>query len=131
MKNLTFTQQGNAYYSEVFQGGVTIQMAFPDEKSHAIDLETRLDSTLDWIKQDSAYINRNGMLTVNQSAAGQEFRIHCLAMPSAAVSCGLYASGPALISEDTEVISSNEVQTIGEDAAHSIVADAIAEIEGE
>ena len=131
MKNLTFTQQGNAYYSEVFYGGVTIQIVFPDAKSNAVDVETRLDSTLEWIKQDSAYINRNGLLTVNQSATSQEFRIHCLAMPTAAVSSGLYASGPAIISEDTEVISSNEVQTIGENAARSIVADAIAEIEGE
>jgi hypothetical protein len=84
MANLSFNFDGQSYVSDVFGGGKVIQLAFPVERTRVLYVETRLGSTLPWKVIDSRILEKHLVVNIPFAGEGQEFRLNCIAEPTAA-----------------------------------------------
>lgn len=84
MANLSFNFDGQSYVSDVFEGGKVIQLAFPVERTRVLYVETRLGSTLPWKVIDSRILEKQLVVNIPFTGEGQEFRLNCIAEPTAA-----------------------------------------------
>ena len=93
MATLAFTLDGQSYASDVFSGGNVVQLAFPTDGTQVLFVETRLGATLPWKTIDSRVIERDLVVNIPFSGEGQEFRLNCIAEPSAAEIIPMVESG--------------------------------------
>jgi hypothetical protein len=115
MATLAFTLDGQSYVSDVFSGGKVVQLAFPTDGTQVLFVETRLGVTLPWKTIDSRIIERDLVVNIPFSGEGQEFRLNCIAEPSAAEIIPMVESGggsqPGPNTVGTEQIQDGSVET--------------------
>ena len=136
---ISYEPDSRAFVSSIFQGPCNIQVAFKDDLFHNVSVETRLDESLSWVALKSFSGEKSLTGIIKHAAEGQQFRLVTVTnvapesaniLPLAVASSGGSGSGSGGISEDENVISPEDVETIGPSAAQNIVANAIDEIEG-
>lgn len=136
---ISYEPDSRAFVSSIFQGPCNIQVAFKDDLFHNVSVETRLDESLSWVALKSFSGEKSLTGIIKHAAEGQQFRLvtvtnvapeSAIILPLAVASSGGSGSGSGGISEDENVISPEDVETIGPSAAQNIVANAIDEIEG-
>lgn len=136
---ISYEPDSRAFVSSIFQGPCNIQVAFKDDLFHNVSVETRLDESLSWVALKSFSGEKSLTGIIKHAAEGQQFRLvtvtnvapeSAIILPLAVASSGGSGSGSGGISEDENVISPEDVETIGTTTAQKIVADAIDEIEG-
>lgn len=136
---ISYEPDSRAFVSSIFQGPCNIQVAFKDDLFHNVSVETRLDESLSWVALKSFSGEKSLTGIIKHAAEGQQFRLvtvtnvapeSAIILPLTVASSGGSGSGSGGISEDENVISPEDVETIGPSAAQNIVANAIDEIEG-
>lgn len=138
---ISYEPDSRAFVSSIFQGPCNIQVAFKDDLFHNVSVETRLDESLSWVALKSFSGEKSLTGIIKHAAEGQQFRLvtvtnvapeSAIILPLTVASSGGSGSGSGSggISEDENVISPEDVETIGPSAAQNIVANAIDEIEG-
>jgi hypothetical protein len=93
MATLAFTLDGQNYVSDVFSGGNVVQLSFPTEGTQVLFVETRLGATLPWKTIDSRIVERDLVVNIPSAGEGQEFRLACIAQPTAAEIVPMKESG--------------------------------------
>lgn len=93
MATLAFTLDGQSFVSDVFEGGKVVQLAFEKEGTQVLYVETRLGATLPWKVIGSRIIERDLVVNIPAAGEGQEFRLNCIADPTAAEIIPMTESG--------------------------------------
>ena len=84
MARLTFTRDGQSHVADVFSGGKTVQLAFPEEGTQVLYVDSRLGSTLPWKTVDSRVVELDLVINIPDTGQGQEFRLRCFMEPLSA-----------------------------------------------
>ena len=133
MATLNFSYDGQSYVSDVFEGGKVVQLAFQKEGTQVLFVETRLGATLPWKSIDSRVTELFLVINIPAAGEGQEFRLNCIAEPTAAEMIPMSESGgggsqPGPNTVGTEQIKDGAVEEqdlspeieAGDDDIHSI-----------
>lgn len=92
MAQLTFTYD-NGYVSEPFEGTVTLQLVFAEEKKHVIFIESRLGENMPWALAKSLAVGPMSFVKIRETAEGQQYRIKSAAEPTLAETSPITSGG--------------------------------------
>lgn len=126
MQQLSFSYVHPKYVSETFEGNVNVQCVFPNDGYNRVLVETRMASGLPWSNLKSVVIGKENVFSIKHSSDGQEFRLSCMSKPSS-LSYEAIAPQSAGVTLDSEVIDSQDAETIGTAAAAAIVDEVFGE----